>query len=185
MAAWAVIGQYYVTGAQSFFLIRFLRTGVNATIMSLIPKSENVRTMKDYHRMACCNLLYKVISKVLANRLKTLLPRSIESNQCAFIKGKLLLENVLLASELVNCYHKKTNLNRCTIKFDIFKAFDTVKCSFISFSRKRACQLSSSIGSWCLSPRLPYMFLLTGALKGSSIVLEVSVRDVLCPLTCM
>lgn len=110
----------------------FLPTGVNTTILSLIPKSENAQTMKDYRPIACCNLLFKVISKVLANRLKALLPEGIEANQCAFIKDRLLLENVLLALELVNGYHKKTNMNRCAIKFDISKAFDIVKCSFIS-----------------------------------------------------
>ena len=132
VAAWPVIGKDFVTAVQSFFLYGFLPTAVNATILSLIPKSENTQTMKDYRPIAFCNLLYKVISKVLANCLKILLPGAIEANQCAFIKGRLLLENVLLASELVNVYHKKTNSNRCAIKFDISKAFDTVKWSFIS-----------------------------------------------------
>ena len=76
-------------------------------------------------------MLYKVISKVLAHRLKTILPEAIEANQSAFIKDRLLLENVILASELVNGYHKYTISSKSTIKFDISKAFDTVKLSFI------------------------------------------------------
>ena len=59
-------------------------------------------------------------------------PDAIEPNQTAFIKGRLLLENVLLASELVNGYHRTTLSNRATIKLDISKAFDTVKWSFIT-----------------------------------------------------
>lgn len=117
---------------QSFFLFSFLPTGINATILSLIPKLVEAQTMNYYRPIACCNLLYKVISKVLARRLKTILPEAIEVNQTAFIKGRLLLENVLLASELVNGYHRTSNSNRSTVKFDISKAFDTVKWSFIT-----------------------------------------------------
>lgn len=83
--------------------------------------------MNDYKLIACYNLLYKVISKVLARRLKTILPDAIKSNQITFIKGRLLLENVLLALELVNGYYRTSNSNRATMKFDISKAFDTIK----------------------------------------------------------
>ena len=54
-----------------------------------------------------------------------ILPEAIEPNQSAFIKGRLLLENVLLASELVNGYHKTSSTNRAVVKFDISKMFDT------------------------------------------------------------
>lgn len=132
VAAWPIIGKDCIVAVQSFFLFGFLPNGVNATILSLIPKTESAETMKEYRPIACCNFLYKVISKILASRLKTILPCAIEPNQCAFIKGWLLLENVLLASELVNGYQKKTNTDRCTVKFDISKAFDTVRWSFIT-----------------------------------------------------
>ena len=129
VAAWPVLGKDFVTAVQSFFLFGFLPSGINATILSLIPKTEAALTMKDYRPIACCNLLYKVISKILARRLREILTDAIEPNQSAFIKGRLLLENVLLASELVNGYHKPTSSPRCAIKFDIAKAFDTVKWS--------------------------------------------------------
>lgn len=76
-------------------------------------------------------MIYKVISKLLANRLKLTLSDLIEPNQSAFIQDRLLLENVLLATELVKDYHKDSISPRCTIKFDISKAFDTVNWSFI------------------------------------------------------
>ena len=132
IAAWKVIGQDFITAIQSFFLFGFLPSGINATILSLIPKTENAEKMKDFRPIACCNLLYKVISKVLANRLKVIFPDAVEPNQSAFITGRLLQENVLLASELVNGYHKTSTTQRSAIKFDISKAFDTVKWSFIT-----------------------------------------------------
>lgn len=88
--------------------------------------------MKDYRPIACCNLMYKVISKILANRLHIIFPAVVEANQCAFISERLLLENVLLASELVNGYHKNAQKEQCAMKFDISKAFNTVKWSFIT-----------------------------------------------------
>lgn len=79
-------------------------SGVNATILYLIPKTTTAQEMKDYRPIACCNFIYKVISKVLANRLHIIFPAAVEPNQCAFISERLLLENVLFASELVNGY---------------------------------------------------------------------------------
>ncbi|XP_048605009.1 uncharacterized protein LOC106417088 [Brassica napus] len=64
--------------------------------------------MRDYRPIACCNVLYKVVSKIPANRLKKLLPSIISENQSAFIKGRLLMENVLLAAEMVKDYHKES-----------------------------------------------------------------------------
>lgn len=72
-----------------------------------------------------------MVSKVLENRLKVLLPELIEPNQCAFIKDRLLLENVLLATELVKNYHKDPIGRHKVLKLDISKAFDSVKWSFI------------------------------------------------------
>ena len=72
-----------------------------------------------------------MISKIIARRLKATLPQAIELNQCAFVEGRLLLENVLLATELVKDYHKLSISSRSAIKLDIAKAFDTIDWAFI------------------------------------------------------
>lgn len=87
--------------------------------------------MRDYRSIACCNVLYKVVSKILANRPKEILPRIITQNQSAFVKGRLLMENVLLASELVKYYHKEDVAPRCVMKIDIFKALYSVQWDFV------------------------------------------------------
>lgn len=87
--------------------------------------------MKDYMPISCCNLLYKVISKNLANRLKGMLPKLISINQSAFISDRLLMENLLLATELVKDYHKDSISARCAMKIDISKAFDSVQWPFL------------------------------------------------------
>lgn len=103
--------------------------------------------MKDYKPISCCNLLYKVISKILTNRLKAILPSAMEPNQNAFIKGRLLLQNFLLATELVNGYHLPNLVDRSTIKLDISKAFNTVKWGFIT-SVLQAMGLPSQFIRW-------------------------------------
>ena len=129
--AWCVIGKDVVAAVQSFFIFGFMPHSINATLLSLVPKSPDAEKLSDYRPIACCNLIYKVISKIITRRLKATLPQAIELNQCAFVEGHLLLENVLLATELVKDYHKPSISSRSAIKLDISKAFDTISWSFI------------------------------------------------------
>lgn len=109
----------------------FLPKGLNSTILALIPKKDKAEEMKDYRPISCCNVLYKAISKILANRLKRFFPKIISLNQSAFISDRLLMENLLLATELVKDYHKEEISIRCCMKIDISKAFDSVQWSFL------------------------------------------------------
>ena len=74
-AAWDIVGDDFVIAVQSFFKTGFLPKGINSTILALILKKENSQTMKDFRPISCCNVIYKVISKILANRLKIILPK--------------------------------------------------------------------------------------------------------------
>ncbi|XP_024006528.1 uncharacterized protein LOC112083036 [Eutrema salsugineum] len=128
---WPIIGKDMVVGIQFFFLKGFLPKGVNSTILALIPKKEQAKHMKDYRPIACCNVIYKIILKILANRLKVILSLFIAPNQSAFVQDRLLMENLLLASELVSGYDRNTISSTCALKIDISKAFDSVEWSFI------------------------------------------------------
>ena len=129
--AWEIIGDDITMAVQSFFVKGFLPKGLNSTILTLVPKKVEAKMMKDYRPISCCNVLYKVISKIVANRLKSVLPKFISLNQSAFIKDRLLMENVLLATELVKDYHKDDISPRCAMQVDISKAFDSVQWSFL------------------------------------------------------
>lgn len=74
---------------------------INATSISLIPKVDNPLMMKDFRPISCCNVTYKVITKILVRRLKPLLPSLISGNQSAFVQGKTIQSNILLIRELV------------------------------------------------------------------------------------
>lgn len=85
------------SGGTFIFQKRVLAKGINSTIMALIPKKEEAKKRQVYRPISCCNVIYKVISKILANRLKGILSKFIAPNQSAFVKDCLLIENVLLA----------------------------------------------------------------------------------------
>jgi hypothetical protein len=76
-------------------------------------------------------VIYKCITKILANRLQLYLGSLVSSNQSTFIKGRSISENILLAHELVRNYHISKGSSRCAIKADLRKAYDSVDWNFI------------------------------------------------------
>lgn len=130
-ASWDVVGQEVVSSIQCFFRTSFLPASSNSTILSLVPKFPGASKVSDFRPISCLNTIYKVVSRLLVARLKPILPSFILPCQTAFVKGRLLIENTSLASELVNGYHKNRGSKRITIKVDIAKAFDTLSWDFL------------------------------------------------------
>jgi hypothetical protein len=130
-SAWSVVGQDFIAAIKDFFVSSKLLTEVNATILSLVPKKVNPSAMGDFRPIACCNVVYKCITKILANRMLLFLSELISMNQSAFIPSKSIAENVLLAQELVRNYHKDRGQPRCTLKIDLMKAYDSVDWEFL------------------------------------------------------
>jgi hypothetical protein len=122
-SAWSIVGNYVIDAMLEFFLSGRLLRKTNATILTLVPKKKNPTTMGDYRPISCCNLIYKCITKILANRLLPGLDDIISPNQGAFIPNRSISENILLAQELVCDYHKKKGRPRSTLKVDLMKAY--------------------------------------------------------------
>lgn len=91
---------------------------MNSTILSLIPKVPNPTTATKFIFVAYCNVIYK--------RLRDYLEMLKKANQTAFIKGRSIAVNFLLAHELVKNYQRSKGSRRCAIKADFRKAFDLV-----------------------------------------------------------
>ena len=87
--------------------------------------------MGDFRPIACCNVIYKCITKILSNRMLPLLGNLISMNQSAFIPSRSISENVLLAQELVRNYHKEKGKPKCTLKINLMKVYDSVNWEFI------------------------------------------------------
>lgn len=71
---------------------------MNATCISLIPKIKNSETMNDFWPISLCNVLYKVISKVLMNHMKPILSSLINISQSAFVTERLITDNIIVAT---------------------------------------------------------------------------------------
>jgi hypothetical protein len=114
--SWPIIHGSVTEAIRSFFTSGKLLKEVNSTIISLIPKVPNPTTVSDFRPIACCNVIYKCITKILANRLQIYLGSLVSSNQSAFIKGRSISENILLAQELLRNYHSSGDLADVQLK---------------------------------------------------------------------
>ncbi|XP_039013906.1 uncharacterized protein LOC120143737 [Hibiscus syriacus] len=132
-AAWDIIGSDFTLAVRYFFHSSCLLLAFNATALVLIPKSLNVCSAKDFRRISCCSVVYKTITRVLVDRLTPYFPDMISHNQYAFVKGRNIVDNTLLAQEIVKCYSRKSLSPRCAVKIDLQKAFDSVNWDFLFF----------------------------------------------------
>jgi len=103
---------------------------LNTTFISLIPKHELAQTPDRFRPIALCNVVYKIISKVVANRLKPLLPTLVSVEQSGYVEGKQILDNIIQAHEVV---HSLTNNRkaRMIMELDITKAYDKLNWTYI------------------------------------------------------
>lgn len=146
-AAWSVLGEEFISSTLDFFRTSFMPTSLNSTTLVLLPKRPGANTIREFRPIACLNTQYKLISKLLSDRLKSILPAIVLPNQTAFVKDRLILENILLASEVLNGYHRDSEVRKITLKVDIAKAFDSVRWDFV-LSTLQAYDLPQTFIGW-------------------------------------
>ncbi|KAK4380929.1 hypothetical protein Sango_3017300 [Sesamum angolense] len=100
-AAWPVVGQSMFEAVGEFFRTGKLLKQINTTLLALIPKVNMPTYVSDYRPISCCNVLYKAITKILVKRLQQVLPLLIDYSQNAFVPGRCISDNILLAQELL------------------------------------------------------------------------------------
>ena len=111
-SSWSVVGPDLISAVQDFFRNPSMPRQLNATVIALVPKSPGVAKLSDFRPISLCNTVYKVISKILSERLKCITPLAVQRNQVGFVKGRQLCENILLAAELVDDFNKPGQLTR-------------------------------------------------------------------------
>jgi hypothetical protein len=118
----------------------------------LIPKAKNANTFDRFHPISLCNVSYKILTKIIANRIKHLLPRIILPNQGGFVTKRQIWDNIILVQEAIHT--SVTNKEKgMIIKIDMANAFDRVKHEFL-FDVLNKFGFHSSFVSWikaCIS----------------------------------
>ena len=106
---------------------------LNKTNIALIPKINNPTKISEFRPISLCNVSYKIVSKVLANRLKPLLSTIISKSQSAFVPSILITDNVLVAFEIMHYLKKKKDGKEgyMAIKLDMSKPYDRVEWCFL------------------------------------------------------
>jgi hypothetical protein len=103
---------------------------LNNTFIVLIPKSNLPRQFKDFRPISLCNLCYKIISKIIARRLRPFLSRALSEEQLGFLKGRQILDAVGVAQECIHSIKTK-KLKAILLKLDLKKAFDCINWNFL------------------------------------------------------
>lgn len=99
---WSVVKAYVVAVVQRFFTDGDLPFGMNDIAIVLIPKVKNPEEQKDFQPISLCNVVYKLISKCLVNRLRPMLDELISPEQSALVPGRRITDNALIAFECVH-----------------------------------------------------------------------------------
>lgn len=130
MTTWDIVGRTFCR-VQYFFSYGHLHQGLNSTFITLIPKVSSPSNMTDFRPISLC-ARHKCISKIIATRLKVVLPLVIDQSQSSFIPRRSISDNIFLAQELFRGYDRATGTPRCALKVDVYKAFDSLQWSFIT-----------------------------------------------------
>jgi hypothetical protein len=114
-----------------FFTSGCLLPNFNSNIIALIPKTNNEDTVEQFRPISIANFKFKVICKILADRLSSIMPAIISIQQRGFIKGRSIKDCICLSSEVVNVLHKKTFGGNLALKIHMAKAFDIIYWCFL------------------------------------------------------
>ncbi|RVX18473.1 putative ribonuclease H protein [Vitis vinifera] len=144
---------------------RFVKS-LNATFLVLVPKKGGAEDLKDFRPISLVGSLYKLLAKVLANRLKKVMGKVISEPQNAFVEGRQILDAVLIANEAVDS-RLKSNQGGVMCKLDIEKAFDHVGWKFLLTVLKQMGFGQRWIMwiEWCIST-VRYSVLINGSPSG-------------------
>ncbi|XP_074297928.1 uncharacterized protein LOC141628730 [Silene latifolia] len=126
-----IIGDEICGAVVNFFDTGKMLAQINATSTTLIPKLDRPTSVKHFMPISCCNVLYKAISKIMCTRLALILSDIISRNQGAFVKGRCILENILICQDLIRLYNRGMASPRCMFKLDLQKAYDSIEWSFM------------------------------------------------------
>ena len=128
--SWDFVKEEVMGFFKDFFQNDQFVKSLNATFLVLVPKGSTIEDIKDLRPISLVGSLYKILSKVLANRIKRVMKMIISQSQNAFIKGRQILDAVLIANEAVDSILRRKE-KEILCKLDIEKAYDHIRWDFL------------------------------------------------------
>lgn len=107
---------------------------INKMNLVIIPKNDNPETIRQFIPISLCNVVYKIITKVLANRLKSVFGDIISPHQCSFVPGRHSSDNIMIVQGVVHSMQRtkgKKGTMAIKVDFHLDKAYDRLKRSFL------------------------------------------------------
>lgn len=142
---WEFVGPSIITVVQNLFDTGILPDGFNHTNLFLIPKVRTPESIKEIRPISLYNVIYKIISKILVWRLKEILSDIVTENQAAFVPGRHISDNTILAHEAFHSQkvRERVSQNYMAVKTDISKAYDRIEWDFLEavLCKKRFCEV--------------------------------------------
>lgn len=129
-ACWHIVKQDIWEVVEDSRRSKAMLKSLNSTFIALIPKVEEANRPEKFRPIALCNVIYKIIYKVIANRLKSILPGIISQEQSGYVEGRQILDNILLAQEMIHSLQSKKEAGML-IQLDLSKAYDKVSWSYL------------------------------------------------------
>ena len=130
---WSIVRPNIFNYVHAFFHSATLLKSLNQTYIALIPKTKTLEEVAHFRPISLCNVTYKIILKILVSRLKPFMDTFITPYQNAFIQGRNIIDNILLAHEIFDMLGKKKHhkIGYGALKIDISKAYDRVNWNFL------------------------------------------------------
>lgn len=110
-----------------------MNSSLNSTFIVLISNKCNADTVNDFRSISLCNIFYKLIFDTINNRLAPIMHSIIANNKCAFILGRLIMDNITVAHKLLHSLKKnnKEKVEKMAEKLDMSKTYDKVEWPYL------------------------------------------------------
>ena len=122
---WDIVKNDVINAVLEFFTRDWILPNFNTNTIILIPKTPDAITVGQYRPIALANFKFKIISKIVADKLAPFMNLIISPEQKGFIKGRNIKDGICITSEAINHLHQKAYAGNLAFKVDISKAFDT------------------------------------------------------------
>ncbi|GKC08551.1 RNA-directed DNA polymerase, eukaryota [Tanacetum coccineum] len=127
---WNIIGHDIVAAVSQFFVTGKFPPGCNSTFIALIPKIHDAKVVRDFRPISLIGSIYKIVAKILANRLSVVIPDLISEVQTAFVSNRQILDGSFILKELIS-WRKHKKLKAMIFKVDFENAFDSVRWDYL------------------------------------------------------